>query len=122
MTEREFTVEQANAMLPSLVASLERVRAARQVVLSGAKRIKRWAGVDGGGRQGREYLDALDMLRREIGWISEQGIILRDPEAGIVDFPSRREGAKVLLCWRLGEGQVEHWHTEEGGFAARRRL
>jgi hypothetical protein len=47
------------------------------------------------------------------------GVQVKDPDAGLLDFPSVRHGENVLLCWRLGEPAVEWWHGLDGGFAAR---
>jgi hypothetical protein len=120
--ERVFSVEEANAMLPSLRKSLALIREARQTVLSGAEPIRRSAPADGGGKQGKEYWEALAALRREVEAITGQGVILRDPEAGLVDFPTEREGRLVFLCWRAEEDRVGFWHGPEGGFAGRRPL
>jgi len=122
MEGRQFTVEEANSLLPALSESLALIKEARQVVLRGGERIRRGAVADGGGRQGREYWDALATLRREVEGLSERGIVLRDAEAGLVDFPSRREGREVFLCWRLGEDRVGHWHGPESGFSGRKPL
>jgi hypothetical protein len=122
MAEREFTVEEANSLLPALSRSLNQIKEARQVVLHGGERIRRSARWDGGGSQGKEYWDALSTLRREVEAITEQGIVLRDPESGLLDFPSRREGREVFLCWRLGEDRVGYWHGPETGFTGRRPL
>lgn len=122
MAEREFTVEEANSLLPALSRSLRQIRVARQVVLHGGERIRRSARWDGGGKQGKEYWDALSTLRREVGALTDQGILLRDAETGLLDFPSRRQGEEVFLCWRLGEDQVGYWHGPETGFAGRRPL
>jgi hypothetical protein len=32
------------------------------------------------------------------------------------------DGKPVLLCWKLGEPAIAHWHTEEEGFAGRKPL
>jgi hypothetical protein len=122
MAEREFTVEEANSLLPALSRSLDQIKEARQVVLHGGERIRRSARWDGGGSQGKEYWDALSTLRREVEAITEQGIVLRDPETGLLDFPSRRGGREVFLCWRLGEDRVGYWHGPETGFTGRRPL
>ena len=59
---------------------------------------------------------ALDELERE-------GIVLRDPDSGLVDFPARHpNGRDVLLCWKLGEDDLGWWHLPEDGFAGRRPL
>jgi hypothetical protein len=122
MIEREFTVEEANEMLPALRESLARIKEARQVVLEGGERVRRNAPTNGGGREGKLYWEALSTLRRDVEALNEQGIVLRDPESGLIDFPSRRDGREVFLCWRLGEADVGYWHGPETGFAGRRPL
>jgi hypothetical protein len=119
-TERRFTPEEANALLPTLREALPRVKEARQVILDGGERIRRSASRNGGGRVGKEYMEALSTLRREVEALAAEGIVLRDPETGLVDFPSERDGREVFLCWRLGEGDVAFWHGPEGGFAGRK--
>jgi hypothetical protein len=55
--------------------------------------------------------------------LSDRGVVLRDLEKGLVDFPSRRpSGRVVLLCWYLGEDDLAWWHLPEDGFAGRRPL
>jgi hypothetical protein len=120
--ERLYTVDEANGLLPALSVSLASIRQARQIVLEGGERIKRTATADGGGDVGKEVLEALSTLRREVESITDQGILLRDPERGLIDFPSRREGNEVFLCWRLGEERVAFWHGPDAGFAGRRPL
>ena len=119
---REYTVEEANALLPSLRTSLQKIRHARQVVLSGGERIRQTAPLDGGGEQGRDFWEALQTLRREVEGLNEQGIVLRDPESGLVDFPARRDGQDIFLCWRLGEERVGYWHGPDSGFGGRKPL
>jgi hypothetical protein len=55
--------------------------------------------------------------------IEAQGIVLRDVDQGIVDFPSRHPGGReVHLCWRQGEDDLGWWHLPEAGFAGRHPL
>jgi hypothetical protein len=122
MAEREYSVEEANSLLPALSRSLELIKEARQVVLRGGERIRRSAPADGGGQQGKEYWEALATLRREVEALAEQGIVLRDAETGLLDFPARREGEAIFLCWRLGEDRVGYWHGPDSGFTGRRPL
>ena len=122
MAERQYTPEEADRLLPALSESLLRIRETRQVVMAGAERIREVASLNGGGREGKEYWEALARLRKEVESLSAQGILLRDPETGLVDFPARREGREVFLCWRLGEDSVAHWHGPESGFAGRQPL
>ncbi len=123
MTEAlEFTPEEANRLLPELIESLRRIREARQVVLAGGEHLRRSASHNGGGAVSKEYWDALSTLRREVEAVSRRGIVLRDPESGLLDFPGKVEGREVFLCWRLGEDRVGWWHGLDSGFAGRRPL
>jgi hypothetical protein len=120
--ERTFTLDEANALLPALAESLVKIRESRQVVLAGAERIRGTHGSNGGGAFAQEYLDALGTLRREVEAVTSEGVILRDPESGLIDFPSRQDDRDVLLCWRLGEDRVSFWHGPDSGFVGRQPL
>jgi hypothetical protein len=51
------------------------------------------------------------------------GIVLRQLDRGLVDFPARLvDGTVVLLCWQVDEEDVAWWHLPEAGFAGRRPL
>lgn len=67
----------------------------------------------------RGYYEALS---DEIDRVRALGGEVKDVEIGLVDFPSRRRGEEILLCWRLGEKQVGYWHSVEGGYAGRRPI
>jgi hypothetical protein len=120
--ERTFTVEQAGAELPDLRERLPRIREARQQVFASSRRIRGRVASDGGGADGREYWDAVAVLRAELEHLAGRGIILRDPETGLVDFPADMDGRRVFLCWRMGEERVGYWHDPESGFSGRRPL
>ncbi|GHO44945.1 DUF2203 domain-containing protein [Ktedonospora formicarum] len=61
-------------------------------------------------------------LQESIEELQSFGCELKDPEIGLIDFLSLREGEEIYLCWRLGEEGIDYWHTLEGGFAARQLL
>ncbi len=119
---RTFTVDEANALLPELRASLHRIRDARERVLAGAERVRQTASANGGGAAGKDYWEALSVLRREVERITGRGIVLRDADSGLVDFPSVRDGREVWLCWRMDEDRVGFWHGPESGYSSRRPL
>lgn len=54
--------------------------------------------------------------------ISAFGVLIKDIEMGLVDFPALREGREVYLCWRLGEEHVAWWHEVYTGFTNRQPL
>jgi hypothetical protein len=120
--ERRFTLEEAEASLPDLRAALARMHEARQTLLRTAERVQEVVAGNGGGPERQEYQDAAETLQADVERISGQGIILRDVESGLVDFPSERDGQEIYLCWRSGEDHVAWWHPPETGIAGRRPL
>jgi len=54
--------------------------------------------------------------------LEELGVVLKDLDLGLLDFPSERDGEEVLLCWRVGEDSVVFWHGLADGFAGRKPI
>jgi hypothetical protein len=122
-----FSVEEANALLPTVRRILEAVRRAHRRLLAyreAAKHAAEGAEQGGGGMtDGPRYVALLIELTTRTSEIETLGVQLKDYTRGLIDFPSLRDGRVILLCWQLGEGeQIEWWHDVETGFAGRQPL
>jgi hypothetical protein len=87
-----------------------------------SERITSAVDIDGGGVEGSDWFRAHESLKAELLWLADRGILIRDPETGLIDFPAEREGKRVFLCWRLGEDRVSWYHDEQTGFSGRQPL
>jgi hypothetical protein len=126
-----FTRAQAEALLPQLEPILLELRELRAELADIEEKVEalqlRMRG-NGHEHQGemaqlRERAATLiEQVNERVHRINELGVLVKDLQMGLVDFPARREGREVYLCWRLGEPRVAWWHTIEGGFAARQPL
>ena len=127
---KTFTLDEAQSLLPVLEALLKRAidgkRAAeeveselsdlgRRIHLSGGMRVN-LAQV---ARQRSDIDSHLERVRESIAEIDSIGVQVKDLDSGLLDFPFRLDEDIVLLCWRLGESAIEHWHTMESGFQGR---
>jgi hypothetical protein len=121
-TDRVFTVLDANAELPELRERLPRLREARLGLIASSERITDAVASDGGGVAGSDWFRHQETLKTEVEYLSDRGILLRDPDTGLIDFPAERDGEQVFLCWRLGEGDVEYYHGVHSGFGGRKPL
>ena len=122
-----FSVEEANALLPTVRRIAEAIRRAHGRLMASqeaARQAAENASLGGGAMVGGErYVAALVTLAERAGELEAHGVQLKDYERGLVDFPSLREGRVVLLCWQLGEPEtIEWWHETEAGFAGRQPL
>ncbi|MDQ1639222.1 MAG: hypothetical protein QOF62_2561 [Pyrinomonadaceae bacterium] len=119
-----FTVEEANALLPSVRQLLKRLQRFRHR-LAGykveARQAAEQADQGGGGiSSGLFYARLLTNFAGEMSSLEAMGVQLKDFERGLVDFPSLRDGRVVLLCWQLDEGdELEWWHDMDTGFGGR---
>ena len=120
--DRLFTVEEADAELPALREHLPRLRDARQGLIAATERIETAVARDGGGVAEPAWFAQQQTLKDEVEYLVGRGILLRDADAGLVDFPAEREGRRIFLCWRLGEDAVAWFHEEQAGFTSRKPL
>jgi hypothetical protein len=120
-----FTVEEANALLPKLQELLDDLACHREAMREKAPHLEpilRAAATNGGGRIGSEYGVEAYKLYLAIGRIQELGVLLKDLDMGLLDFPHEREGRVVFLCWHPPEKRIEYWHEIEAGYAGRQPL
>ena len=122
--ERRYTVEQANAAIPFVQERIDALRAAREGLNDEEARaaLHEATGGNGGGRPGRLVSEAFLAMRSALHELQEMGVVLRDLDRGLADFPSLRDGREVYLCWEEGEDEVRHWHEPDTGFDGRRPL
>jgi hypothetical protein len=122
-----FTIEEANALLPSVREILQKIQRSRRRLATfrrEAKLAAEGAEQGGGGMEGGAlYAIVLTHFTAEMTELEALGVQLKDFDRGLVDFPSLREGRVVLLCWQLGEGdELEFWHDTDAGFSGRTPL
>jgi hypothetical protein len=103
---RWWTLDEANAALDHVRALADRARRAM-------------AATQGNGHGAAARAE----LAEVIAGLEADGIVLRDIERGLVDFPARSpSGRSYWLCWLLDEDVVAWWHWPEDGFAGRTPL
>jgi hypothetical protein len=122
---RLFTVDEANALLPRLREILDEVALHRDALREKAPGMQPILGAaigNGGGRAGSEYGVEAYNLYLQIERIRELGVVLKDLDMGLLDFPHEREGRVVFLCWHPPEESVEYWHDLDAGYAGRQPL
>ena len=116
-----YTRESANAVLAEVRERLVRLRDA-YADLAGRRASAASRASSNGGGHGGSAGEAAAAAREQVAWFEARGIVVRDIEQGLIDFPGEREGREVYLCWRLGEESVDFWHTPEAGFPGRQPL
>src|SRR6267378_6081504 len=133
MSSRTFTLDEAQDLLPVLESLLrtsiegkklmESVDAefqaiAHKVFLSGGMSLN----VVHLARRKAEREKAIQRVKDAMAEIDAMGVQVKDLDIGLLDFPCEVEGRTVLLCWKLGEKGITHWHDTSEGFAGRKPI
>lgn len=132
--EKHFTPEEASKTLPLVRKIVDDIVALYGDIVERRERLEavrqRRRSVN---TEGNLYDEELDQIETELdtdierlrGYVEELealGIELKDPSAGLIDFPSIFEGREVFLCWKMGESEIGHWHELDEGFTGRHSL
>jgi hypothetical protein len=132
VASRIFTPEEANAALAELRPLVEAMVAAKRALDEAQEErddvARRIAGNGGGippaelGALEEAVATAATELAAAIASIQALGVLVKDLDSGLVDFPAKRDGEDILLCWQLGEDEVAYWHGLEDGYSGRQPL
>ena len=133
MADRTFTLEEAQSLVPVLESLLRTALDGRKLVETVDNELQELAHrvfLRGGlsvnivhmARRKAEREKAIQRVKDALAEIDAAGVQVKDLDIGLLDFPCEVEGQTVLLCWKLGEKSITHWHGESEGFAGRKAI
>jgi hypothetical protein len=133
MSDRTFTLDEAHSLLPILESLLRTALHAKKLmeeVDAEVQALHHRIFLNGG-----MFLDIVPLARRKaerakseqrikdaLAEIDSIGVQVKDLDIGLLDFPCEVEGQTILLCWKLGEKSITHWHGVQEGFAGRKPI
>ena len=131
---REFSLEEANALVPELHRIVSRQLLAQQELEESLRLLHERLGhlprelvlLWEDSEEVRGLKERAGRLMEEVdaGWgrVQALGVQVKDPRTGLLDFYGRVDGRLVFLCWRFGEEFVAHYHELDEGFRGRKPL
>ena len=133
MSDRTFTLDEAQSLLPVLESLLRTAINAKKLIDEAdaqQQALQHRVFLNGG-----MFLDVVPLARRKaertkaeqrakdaIAEIDSIGVQVKDLDMGLLDFPCQVDGKTILLCWKLGEKGITHWHGTNEGFAGRKPI
>lgn len=122
MSERVYTVAEANALLDHLAPTLIELRDKFEQAADVRAAIATSSPTNGGSKHRERWNMLLARVAELLDRLREWNVVLRDISTGLVDFPARMNDDEAYLCWKLGEPEVAFWHSPDDGFHGRRPL
>lgn len=132
MAPRYFTLDEANEAVEELRPVVERMVEHRRRFLVARDRrgeLTGQAGSNGGDLTPTDFSEVEEELELQasalagcIEQLQAAGALVKDLDRGLLDFPALRDGEEILLCWHLGEDEIEYFHGTDEGFSGRKPL
>ena len=133
MSKRTFPLGEAQVLLPVLESLLRRSIAGKQLIErieTEFQEVSQRIFLGGGIRVNIAHLavrkaekeKALQRVKDALAEIDSTGVQVKDLDVGLLDFPCLVGDQLILLCWKLGEPQITHWHGLEEGFKGRKPI
>jgi len=133
MSDRTFTLDEAQSLLPVLESLLRTAIRAKKIIeeFEGEQQVLNHTIFLNGGthvdvvpwaKRKAERVKAEQRAKDALAEIDSIGVQVKDLDIGLLDFPCVVEGQVILLCWKLGEKMITHWHGTQEGFAGRKPI
>lgn len=133
MAQRTFTLEEAQLLLPVLESLLKQAIQAKKLVEQIDKEfqdLNHKIFLVGGlliniaktATRKAERERAVQKIKDTLSEIEATGVQVKDLDIGLLDFPYVVDDGMILLCWKLGEDKITHWHSLEEGFKGRKPI
>jgi hypothetical protein len=133
MSDRTFTLDEAQTLLSILESLLKQAINGKKLIEEVDAELQETAHrvfLNGGtlvnvvhlARRKAEREKAIQRIKDAVAEIDATGVQVKDIDIGLLDFPCQVEGEVILLCWKLGEEKITHWHSTSEGFAGRKPI
>lgn len=133
MAERTFTLDEAQMLLPILESLLKQAINGKKLIEDVDNELQETAHrvfLNGGtnlnvihlAKRKADREKAIRRTKDALAEIDATGVQVKDIDIGLLDFPCKVEGEILLLCWRLGEASITHWHNTTEGFGGRKPI
>jgi hypothetical protein len=133
MSDRIFTLDEAHMLLPILESLLRQAIQGKKLIEAVDNELQETAHrvfLNGGtmlnvvhlARRKAEREKAIRRIKDTLAEIEATGVQVKDLDIGLLDFPCKVSGEVLLLCWKLGETAITHWHGTSEGYTGRKPI
>ncbi len=130
---KTFSLEEAQTLVPVLESLMKNAIEAKNTAETIAQELQQLSQrifMNGGtlvriaevAKRRAQHDKAVQQVKDTLAEIDSIGVQVKDLDTGLLDFPCRLGDDIVLLCWKMGETEIQHWHTMESGFSSRQSV
>ncbi len=121
-----FTTNEANKALPDVIKKFEyalsknnevrKIEQELQVKISTTNSFEDYVTLK------QNLNSAITKFYESLEILESTGVVVKNLDQGLLDFPSKRFDEEVWLCWKHGETEIKFWHEKDSGFMGRKPI
>ncbi|MGC1783836.1 MAG: DUF2203 domain-containing protein [Acidobacteriaceae bacterium] len=130
---KTFSLEEAQTLVPVLESLMKSAMEAKNTAEGIAEELQSLSQrifMNGGtlvriaevAKRRAQHDKSVQQVKDTLAEIDSIGVQVKDLDIGLLDFPCRLGEDVVLLCWKFGETEIQHWHTMDSGFSGRQTV
>ena len=126
LTEAERTRAELEPVLLEAMGARQKMGELGQGLAALCERITRSGGLrvsyENAAKLRMEHDTLAKAIQAALERIEATGCVVKDLDAGLLDFPAILKNEEVYLCWRLGEDRIRFYHRQDEGFSGRKPI
>ena len=121
-----FTVKSANEILPIIIKKYEYAKKQKDLIIKTEQELTQSMSTENSlidyATLKQKLNSAVTKFYQSLEDLENTGVVVKQLDQGLLDFPAKRFDQEIWLCWKEGETEVKFWHENDSGFMGRKPI
>jgi len=121
-----FTVKSANEILPIVIKKYEHAKQQKDLIIKTEQELTHRMSTEDSlidyATLKQKLNSVVTKFYQSLEDLESTGVVVKQLDQGLLDFPAKRFEQEIWLCWKEGETEVKFWHEKDSGFMGRKPI
>jgi len=121
-----FTVKSANEILPIIIKKYEQAKKQKDLIIKTEQELTQSMSTENSlidyAKLKQKLNSVVTKFYQSLEDLENTGVVVKQLDQGLLDFPAKRFDQEIWLCWKEGETEVKFWHEKDSGFMGRKPI
>ena len=121
-----FTVKSANEILPIIIKKYEQAKKQKDLIIKTEQELTQSMSTENSlidyATLKQKLNSVVTKFYQSLEDLENTGVVVKQLDQGLLDFPAKRFDQEIWLCWKEGETEVKFWHEKDTGFMGRKPI
>ena len=121
-----FTVKSANEILPIIIKKYEQAKKQKDLIIKTEQELTQSMSTENSlidyATLKQKLNSVVTKFYQSLEDLENTGVVVKQLDQGLLDFPAKRFDQEIWLCWKEGETEVKFWHEKDSGFMGRKPI